>query len=264
MAHEHAIARYRYWYRKLLRFYSRPYRERFEESMEQTFDDLCRERAEAGKGLLGLVLWVFVETSAGIIREWRTFVMQNITGRLTVWAAVVAFILLIPLVAMQFTEEVNWDLFDFAFMGALLFGSGLAYELVARKGRAVAYRAAVGVALAAAFLLVWVNGAVGFIGNEGNPANLMYLGVLAIGIIGAFIARLKPLGMMRALSAVALAQMLVPVIALMIWSPQVTSWGAAGVGGVFVLNAFFAMLFAASALLFRGGADPSSEIRGEG
>jgi hypothetical protein len=232
--------------------------------MEQTFNDLCRDRAEAGKGLLGFVLWVFVETSAGIIREYATFAMQDITRRLIVWAAVVASILLIPLVAMQFTEEVNWDLFDFAVMGALLFGTGLTYELVARKGRAFAYRAAVGVGLAAAFLLVWVNGAVGIIGNEENPANLMHFGVLAIRVIGAFIANLESRGMTWALSAVALAQMLVPVIAMMIWPPQVTSWGAAGVGGVFGMNSFFAILFAVSALLFRRSTDPWSKIRGDG
>jgi hypothetical protein len=52
-----------------------------------------------------------------------------------------------------------------------------------------AYRAAVGVAIAAAFILVWMNLAVGIIGSEDNPANLMYGGVLAIGIIGAVIAR---------------------------------------------------------------------------
>ena len=251
MAYEHSIQRYRNWYATLLRLYPKPYYERFGEPMEQTFNDLLREYSEE-RGLFAFALWVFVETSAGIIRENITFmIMQEITRRLIVWAAVVAFILLIPLVAMQFTEEVNWDLFDFAFMGALLFGTGLAYELVARKGGTFAYRIAVGVALVAAFLLVWVNGAVGIIGNEGNPANLMYFGVLAIGIIGAFIARLEPRGMARALSAVALAQMLVPVIALIIWNPQATSWGAAGVLGVFGLNAFFAMLFVGSALLFR-------------
>ena len=177
--------------------------------------------------------------------------MQNITKRLIVWAAVVALILLVPLNAMQFTEEVNWDLFDFVFAGTLLFGTGLAYELVARKGGTAAYRAAVGIACAATLLLVWVNAAVGIIGNEGNPANLMYFGVIAVGIISAFIARLEPRGMARALFVTALAQMLVPVIALIIWPPQITSWGAAGVVGVFVLNAFFATLFAGSALLFR-------------
>ena len=166
-------------------------------------------------------------------------------------AIATAFILMIPLVSMQFTEEVNWDLFDFVFAGTLLFGTGLAYELVARKGGNVAYQVAVGVALAAALLLVWVNGAVGIIGDKDNLANPMYFGVLAVGIIGAIIARLRPHGMARTLFTTALAQALVPVIALIIWNPQVTSWGAPGVLGVFGLNAFFVVLFVGSALLFR-------------
>lgn len=120
------------------------------------------------------------------------------------------------------------------------------------------YRSAIGVALATAFILVWVNGAVGIIGNEANPANLMYFGVLAIGIVGAVIARFQPQGMARALFATALAQALVPVIALIIGQPLVSSWGGAGVWGVFLLNAFFAMLFAGSALMFRKAAREES------
>ena len=246
-------ARYRNLYARLLRLYPKPYRERFGEEMEQTFNDLCRERREAGDGLFGFVLWVFAETSAGIIRENIALVlMQNITRRLIVWAVVVALILLIPLVAMQFTSEVNWTLSDFVFAGVLLFGTGLTYELVARKAGGIAYRAAVGVALAAAFLLVWINGAVGIIGNEDNPANLMYGGVLAVGIIGAMIARFQPQGMARALFATALAQMMVPVIALIVWRPSLDD--APGIVGVFMLNAFFVMLFVVSALFFRRAA----------
>ena len=167
-------------------------------------------------------------------------------------AIATGIILLLPLIAMQYTDEVVWDLADFVVAGVLLFGTGLAYELMARKGGTVAYRAAGGVALATVFLLVWVNGAVGIIGSENNDANLMYFGVLAVGIIGAIIARLQPLGMARALFVTALAQALVPVIALTIWQP--TSWGAAGVFGVFVLNAFFVMLLVGSALLFKRAA----------
>jgi hypothetical protein len=133
-----------------------------------------------------------------------------------------AFILLLPLFAMLFTNQVVWDLTDFIVAGALIFGTGLAYELVARKGGTMAYRVAVGIALAAAFLLVWMNLAVGIIGSEDNPVNLMYFGVLAIGILGATIARLRPQGMVRALFATALAQALVPVLALIINKPQVT------------------------------------------
>ena len=118
------------------------------------------------------------------------------------------------------------------------------------------YRIAAGIAVVAAFLLGWINGAVGIIGNDDNPANLMYCGVFAVGIIGAFIARFQPRGMARALFATALAQALVPVIALMI---QVISWGAAGVFGVFVLNAFFVMLFIGSAWMFRRAANVRPE-----
>jgi hypothetical protein len=81
MADEHEIARYRLWYRKLLHLYSRPFRHRFAESMEQTFNDLCHERTAAGDGLFGFVLWTFAETSAAIIRENATSIMRCITKR---------------------------------------------------------------------------------------------------------------------------------------------------------------------------------------
>ena len=167
--------------------------------------------------------------------------MQNKNiGRI---ALATAFMLLLPLLAMQFTDEVVWDLADFVVAGVLLFGAGLTYELVARRARKAgntAYRAAVGAAVATALILVWMNLAVGIIGNEENPANLMYGGVLAVGIIGALIARFHSQGMARALFATALAQMLVAAIAQI-----------AGLGFTFILNGFFAALWVGSALLFR-------------
>ena len=96
--------------------------------------------------------------------------------------------LLLPLLAMQVTDEVAWGLADFAVAGSLLVGTGLMYELAAGPAGNVAYRAAAGVALAAALLLVWLVGAVGVIGETGDPADLMYGCVLAVGIIGAVIA----------------------------------------------------------------------------
>src|SRR5215218_3169731 len=79
-----------------------------------------------------------------------------------------AVILLLPLVAMQFSSEVHWSFGDFVVMGALLGGSGLALELATQKSTSLAYRFGATFAVAAAFLLIWVNLAVGFLGDEGN------------------------------------------------------------------------------------------------
>jgi len=244
MAFEHSIRRYRHWYAKLIRLYSKPYYERFGEGMKQTFNDLLRERAEEERGLFSCALWMFVETTAGIIRQNITMKNKNIIRI----ALATALILLLPLLAMQFTDEVVWDLADFAVAGALLFGTGLTYELVARKIGSIEYRVAVGVALAAALILVWANLAVGLIGSEDELANVMYVGVLAVGLIGAIIARFRPRGMARALFATALAQALVAVIALIAGMHQ---YSGSSVSEIVYVNVFFVALFIVSALLFQ-------------
>ncbi|WP_425155469.1 hypothetical protein [Candidatus Palauibacter sp.] len=113
---------------------------------------------------------------------------------------------------------------------------------------ASAYRFAVGAALATAFILVWVIGAVGLVGVEGDPFDLIYGGVLAIGVIGAIIARLQPRGMARALTAMALAQALVAVFALIVGKHQVA---VSSVPEIVLLNGFFVALWVGSAWLFR-------------
>jgi hypothetical protein len=158
------------------------------------------------------------------------------------WGAA-ALVLLMPWVAMQFTEEVNWGLHDFVTFGGMLVAACGTCELAARKTANTAYRAAVGVAVATAFILVWLNLAVGIIGNEDNPANLMYGGVLAVGIVSAIIVRFQPHGMARALVATAVAQALVAVIALF-----------AGSGSAVILTGLFVAMWLTSAWLFRKAA----------
>ena len=109
------------------------------------------------------------------------------------------------------------------------------------------YRSAVGVALATAFILLWVNGAVGVIGSENNEANLMYFGVLAVGIVGAVIARFEPRGMAFALFATALAQALVTLVAVI----GGLGYPANGPLELLFLNGFFIALWIVSAWLFR-------------
>ena len=113
-----------------------------------------------------------------VVRRFKTMKNKNIIRI----ALVTAFLLLVPLVAMQFIAEVNWTWSDFIVAGSLLFCSGLAYELIARKAGNSSYRVAVGVAVATALLLVWVNLAVGIIGSEDNPVNLLYFAVIFVGI----------------------------------------------------------------------------------
>jgi len=168
-------------------------------------------------------------------------------------ALITGLILLIPLVAMQYTEEVVWDLNDFIAAGILLFGTGLMYLLITRKAVNITYRVAAGLALVSGFLLIWVNLAVGILGSEDNPANLLYGVVLAIGFLGAVISRFKPKGMAVTLFIMALAQMLVPVIAMFIWKPETFS-PEESIAGVVGVNVFFFMLFIGSALLFRNSA----------
>jgi hypothetical protein len=178
-------------------------------------------------------------------------------------ALAATFILLLPLLAMQITDEVVWGLADFAVAGALLVGTGLVLELAARKAGNIAYRAAFGIALAAALILLWLMGAVGIIGVEGDRADLMYFGVLAVGVTGALIARFRPQGMARALLATALAQALVAVIALIAGKHQAP---ISSVSEILGLNGLFVALFIGSAWLFRRAArkhPPAREQMGQ-
>jgi hypothetical protein len=212
--------------------------------MARCFRDLCREELEDGGGLGLAALWAHTlpELLYTALKERSTMLARNAYRSVVGVALATAFILLIPLLAAP-----AWSLADFVIAGALLVGTGLTYVLVARKAGNIAYRFAVGVALAAAFILDWLNLAVGVIGTSGDPANVMYVGVLAVGIIGAIIARFQPPGMARALFATALAQALVAVIALIFGlgsslSPPVE---------ILALNGFFVALFVGSAWLFR-------------
>lgn len=174
--------------------------------------------------------------------------------RLLLWGAAAPF-LLAPLVAMQFSDEVDWGVADFIVFGTLLAAAGGACELAVRSTRSIAFRAAAGLAVVTAFFLVWVTLAVGIVGNEGHPANLMFFGVLLVGIAGAALARFRPAGMARALAATAFAQLAAGMAALAT---------GAGSGGpiwpldILGLTGFFTTMWLISAWLFRGAGSETS------
>jgi hypothetical protein len=172
------------------------------------------------------------------------------------WGALVALWLL-PLGAMQFSGEMDWDETDFMVFGAMLLGVGGLFELVLRGSRDLAFRLGAGVALLAGFLLVWINLAVGIIGSEDNPANLLYFAILALGLVGGALSRFKAPVMARILFAMAVAQALVGAAALLLrWGADAPSFPRA----IIVLTVFFAMLWLAAAGLFRRAARGRGEV----
>jgi len=160
-------------------------------------------------------------------------------------------LLLLPLVAMQFTDEVAWDVVDFGIFAALLAGVCVVYEVLAGGRKSAAYRSAAGVAVGAAFALIWVTGAVGIIGAADNNANFMFGGVLVVGVAGAIMARFKPLGLSRAMFGTALAQVLVGAVALIAgFGSMDSSWPME----IWMSTVVFTALWLVSASLFRKAA----------
>jgi hypothetical protein len=121
----------------------------------------------------------------------------------------------------------------------------MAYALIARQMNAWAYKAAVGLALVSGFVLGWAT--MVHMSETENPVNLVYFGVLAVGAVGAGLARLEARGMARALFATAAALAMALVITQVLTSdtPAGPVWNVGVMGGGFVL------LFAAAGLLFR-------------
>lgn len=85
--------------------------------------------------------------------------------RLLIILATAAVLLLIPFIAMQFTNEVKWNIFDFAIMGGMLTGTGLLIELTLRKVKSWQNRLIICGVVLVLFLLVWAELAVGIFGS---------------------------------------------------------------------------------------------------
>ena len=253
MASDRTIHRYRRWYAGLLRLYPRQFRQRFAEPMAQTFTDLARERSRAdadtaGSGLIGFVAWSFVETTAEIVREnVRHMLVQ--TNAIVRWVLITAAVLAIPAIAMLLNiglpdpgsatqNGLEWGPMDFAIVGVLVLGFGLLFEYASTRSTTRLHQAAVGIAVLAAFGLIFVNLAVGFMDVENG--NLMYVLVLFVALVGAAIGRFEPRHAATAMFATAATHAVVAVIGL-----------AADLGPTLAADAFWVAGWVVSGLLFR-------------
>lgn len=156
-------------------------------------------------------------------------------------------LLMIPLTAMQFTNEVDWTLSDFMIAGTLLFGTGLTFTLLTRKTGEIAYQFAIGFALFTGLFLIWVNMAVGIIGSENNDFNLLYSLVIFTGLCGGFISKFKPKGMMLTMFAMAITQALITIAALFYGMADTVG---SSIFEIIAVNGFFITLFVVAASLF--------------
>lgn len=76
-----------------------------------------------------------------------------------------AIILCIPLITMFFTDEVNWDIFDFIIAGILLIGTGLTCDFVVSKTNNIIYRFFICITIFVVLIIIWVELAVGIFSN---------------------------------------------------------------------------------------------------
>ena len=181
-------------------------------------------------------------------------------GRILLWA-VPTVLLATPAVMMaQAAEGWLWGPFDFAVAAVLLYGTTGLIDLAISKSGSLAYKLGVALAVLASFLLIWVNGAVGVIGSEDNPANLVFVVVILVALAGSALARFAARGMARAML---LAFALTTAIAA---AAPVFGWGAEeppGTTGLTMLIGGFALAWGLSAALFAKAARDEARGRGE-
>lgn len=97
-------------------------------------------------------------------RSNSNFLMKQ-NKRLLIILSIVLLLLLIPFIAKQFTDEVNWTLFDFMVAGMLLVGTGLLFEWILRKAKNRRNVVLISVLLFLVLLVVWIDLAVGIFGT---------------------------------------------------------------------------------------------------
>ena len=173
---------------------------------------------------------------------------NNLTKHLLLVVLGAGALLLIPLIAMQFTTEVVWTLSDFLIAGILLTGTGVAFVFAFHKMENNFYRLGAGIAIISTLLLVWANLAVGIVGHEGEDINLLYFTIPAIGLIGTLLARFKAEGLSYTLFAMAIVPLVIAVIALLGYLQEPPHNSATQILGI---NMFFTVLFSLAGISFR-------------
>lgn len=181
---------------------------------------------------------------------------MNFSRAVLVVALVTCALLMIPFVAMQVGDEVNWSVSDFIIMGVLLFSIGFSYVFITRRATTLAFKMGVLGGLGTTFLLIWANLGVGLIGSGPNAANLLYMTVPLIGLVGVILSQFHATGMERSMYAMALGLVVAGLISMLLGvhrNPGASVTEIVGVSG------FFGLLYIVSGLFFRYAAQQQRE-----
>ena len=125
-----------------------------------------------------------------------------------------ASLLLIPYAASFITEEMEWTASDYFIVWVMLFVTGTFYAFISRLSSGLIYRSAVAVSCFTGLFMVWSNLAVGIIGNEDNPVNLVYFILIMVGLIASFAVRFKPRGLAYVTGGMAIALAVIAAYAI--------------------------------------------------
>lgn len=160
--------------------------------------------------------------------------------RLAGWSAAGA-LLVLPAVAMQFTDEVDWTPSDFVFAALLLGALGLGVEIAVRVARTRLHFAGLVLAALTGFLTLWSNAAVGILGNESEPVNTGFTILVLAALVAMLACRFRAEGLAWVMGAMAAGQYALGIAALFAMPGHAVEWGVLTV---------FAVLWGLSALCF--------------
>lgn len=137
----------------------------------------------------------------------------------------------------------NWDALDYMVALALLGASAAAYWIATRPARSVWHHLAVMIGAGGALLLLWMQLAVGLVGDGDHPINQAMGLVLVVSAIGALLSRFRASGMRTTLLVAAGTQMVLGALGFILLPAMYFS-------DIFLVTAFFSGLWTASAFLF--------------
>lgn len=163
--------------------------------------------------------------------------------RIAGWGSLLA-VLLLPALAMQLTDEVDWTASDFVFATILLGFVGTAIELAVRFARSGKARIGYILAGLTAFLTFWSNAAVGIIGEE-DSVNLFFFLMVIAAMLAGMIVRFQVAAMRWIAVLLAVGQYAVGIAALCMMSGHAVEWG---------FLTFFALLWLSAAGCFHSAA----------